>query len=424
MNEYSNKYNKNANNEQEMILINSEKNEEEGEDDEEGEDNDKDMNKNPFKNIGKNIIFKNKYIFGIKEQLYDLILLSLYFFLIYIIFIIFIFPFFYSHKFIFIYIIIIISVTSSFLIALYNQLLCFLTEPGIIPRKYPSFKIKDFTEKIIYGKITKKPIIRIQRNCAICSIRRPKKCHHCFFCDNCIEEFEQHCQYVSNCIGKRNKKYFLFFIFFNFIFLIQIYMISFLQFCFSFQIYKDNILEIYNKINLSIIFLAIVIILSLANIFFSFDYKGYLVYLLYITNIFFIISFYINKNRNLPKFISPFNIVFLNLPFKWLYYFLMQIIQQMKMIAFNMTSSQYKNLISYLKAINNEQSYLQLSQNDNNIEEDENDRNDFLKCVVIKDIPVKKEIPKFNINDLIKNLKKIIFKDISPSLIYQEAKNF
>ena len=62
MNEYSNKYNKNANNEQEMILINNEKNEEEGEDDEEGEDNDKDMNKNPFKNIGKNIIFKNKYI--------------------------------------------------------------------------------------------------------------------------------------------------------------------------------------------------------------------------------------------------------------------------------------------------------------------------------------------------------------------------
>ena len=103
----------------------------------------------------------------------------------------------------------------------------------------------------------------------------------------------------------------------------------------------------------------------------------------------------------------------------------MQIMHQMKMISFNMTSSQYRNLITYLKVINNDQSYLKLSDNnDKDIEEDESNRNDFLKCVVIKDIPVKKEIPKFNINDLIKNLKKIIFKDISPSLIYQEAKNF
>ena len=423
MNEYSKKYTNNKNSEQEMILIQNEKNEDEEDEDE--DDNEKEMNKNPFKNIGKNIIYKNKYIFGIKSQLFDLISLSLYFFLIYIIFIIFIFPFFYSHKFMFIYVIIIVSITTSLSIASYYQILCFITEPGIIPRKYPSLKIKDFTEKIIYSKVTKKPIIRIQRNCAICSIKRPKKCQHCFFCDNCIEEFEHHCQYVSNCIGKRNKKYFLFFIFFNFIFLIQIYTISFFQFCFSFKIYKDNLLEIYNKIYLSIIFLGIIISLSLANIFFSFDYKGYLIYLLYLTNLFFIISFYFTKSGELPKFISPFNIVFLNLLFKWLYYFLMQIMHQMKMISFNMTSSQYRNLISYLKVINNDQSYLKLSDNnDKDIDEDESDRNDFLKCIVIKDIPVKKEIPKFNISDLIKNLKNILFKDISPSLIYQEAKYY
>ena len=83
------------------------------------------------------------------------------------------------------------------------------------------------------------------------------------------------------------------------------------------------------------------------------------------------------------------------------------------------------NLISYLKVINNDQSYLKLSDNnDKDIDEDESDRNDFLKCIVIKDIPVKKEIPRFNINDLIKNLKNILFRDISPSLIYQEAKYY
>ena len=188
MNDYSKRYTNNKNSEQEMILIQNEKNEDEEDEDE--DDNEKEMNKNPFKNIGKNIIYKNKYIFGIKSQLFDLISLSLYFFLIYIIFIIFIFPFFYSYKFMFIYIIIIISITSSLFIALYNQILCFITEPGIIPRKYPSLKIKDFTEKIIYSKVTKKPIIRIQRNCAICSIKRPKKCQHCFFCDIIVNMYQ------------------------------------------------------------------------------------------------------------------------------------------------------------------------------------------------------------------------------------------
>ena len=421
MNENSKNYSiNNQNNEQEMMLIQHEDNinDEEDEDDENDE-----KDKNPIKNIGNNIIYKNKYIFGIKEHLYDFISLSLYFFLIYIIFIKFIFSFFYSQKFLFFYILIIISISSSLLITLYNQIFSFLTEPGIVPRKYPSLKIRDYNDKIIYSKVTKKPLIRIQRNCAICSIRRPKKCQHCFFCNNCIEEFDHHCQYVSNCIGKRNKKYYLFFIFFSFVFLIQIYIISFFQFCLSFKIYKENILEIYNKISLSIILLGIVIILLLANIFFSFDYYGYLIFCLYITNFIFIISFYLNKSNDLPKFISPFNIAILNLLFKWLYYFLIQIIHQMKIISFNMTSSQYRNLISYLKVINNDESYLKLSEDNNNMEDD-NDRDDFIKCVIIKDIPAKKEIPKFSFNNLAKNLKNIIFKNIPPSLIYQDAKYF
>ena len=271
MNENSKIYlTNNQNNEQEMMLIQNENN---NNDEEEEYDENNEKDKNPLKNLGKNIIYKNKYIFGIKENLYDLVSLTLYFLIIYILFIQFIFPFFYSQKFILFYYIIIISISSSLFITLYSQIFSFLTEPGIVPRKYPSLKIRDYNDKIIYSKVTKKPLIRIQRNCAICSIRRPKKCQHCFFCDNCIEEFDHHCQYVSNCIGKRNKKYYLFFIFLSFIFLIQIYTISFFQFCFSFKIYKENMIEIYNKISLSIILLGIIIILSIANKFYSFDFS-------------------------------------------------------------------------------------------------------------------------------------------------------
>ena len=412
-------YSNNKNIEQEMMLIQSEKNEDDDEDND--EENNNEMEKNSLKKIGNNITYRNKYIFGISTHLYDLIFLIIYFIIIYIIFLLYIFPIFYFKSIIFIYGIIIVSVSFSLFIGLYYQIICFLTEPGIIPRNYPSLKIKDFTDKIIYSKTKKKPIIRIQRNCAICSIRRPKKCQHCYFCDNCIEEFDHHCLYVSNCIGKRNRKYFFLFISFDLIFLTQIYVISFFNFLISLKLYKDTILEIYNKIYISIILLGIIIMLILINIYFTFDYRNYLIYSLYIANAIFIISFYVNKNNDLPKFISPFNIVILNILFKWIYYFLVQIIHQIKMISFNMTSSQYRYLISYLKAINNDASYLKLSQDNDNIE-DNNNRNDMLNCVIIKDIPSKKEIPKFNINNLIKNFKTLLFQDIPPSLIYQDIK--
>ena len=413
-----NYYSKNQNDEQEMILIQSENNEE----DEENEEENNNKMKNPLQNIGNNILFKNKYILGIKTNLYDFIFIAIYFIIVYIIFITFIFPFFYSQKYYFIYILIILSITSSLLIGLISQVLCFITEPGIIPRNYPSFKIKDFSNKVIYSKISKKPIIRIQRNCAICSIRRPKKCQHCFFCDNCVEEFDHHDQYISNCIGKRNKKYYLFYIFFYFIFLLQIYINSFFQFCFSFSTFNDDILEIYSNIKISIMILGFAIILILANNFYTFEHNGYLKYFLYFANGVFILSFYYNKKNDVEKFISPFNIVILNLLFKWLYYFFEQINHQMKMIAFNMTSSQYRNLISYLKAINTEESYSKLSEENNTANYEDN--NEIIKCAIIKDIPNKKEIPKFHISNLIKNLKYLLLNEIPPSLIYQEAKNF
>ena len=74
----------NQNNEQEMMLIQNENN---NNDEEEEYDENNEKDKNPLKNLGKNIIYKNKYIFGIKENLYDLVSLTLYFLIIYVLFI-------------------------------------------------------------------------------------------------------------------------------------------------------------------------------------------------------------------------------------------------------------------------------------------------------------------------------------------------
>ena len=378
-------------------------------------------------NIGKNIIYKNKYVFGIKGHLCQMISLILFFFMIYIIFIFFIFPYFYYNKSFILYSLIYIITTSSFMLGLYSQLTCFFTEPGIIPRKFPKYKSQNLSDKYILSKITKKPIIKIQRKCNVCLIKRPRKCQHCYFCDNCIEEFDHHCQYTSNCIGKRNKKYFYFFIFFDLIFLIQIYIIAIIQFCLVFMDYSIDILKIYNYISITIILIGIMLILMLCNLFFYYGNTNKLLCILFCFNIFFIISFYYSKSINsnsLPLYVSPFNIVLINISFKRAYYFLMQFIHHLNMIAFNMTSFEYRNLLNYMKIMNKEQSYAKLPNDDsgeniNNRLDDDSIKNYNTPCTVMKDVPSKKEMPIFSINELIKNIKNLILKKNPTSLLYQ-----
>ena len=388
------------------------------------EENDENGNESHHLNIGKNIIYKNKYIFGIREHLSDMISLILILFFNYIIFIIFIFPYFYYNKPFLISLLIFITINASFILGLYNQLLSFLTEPGIIPKKYPKYFSNDISDKYILSKITKKPLIMIQRSCKICSIRRPKKCQHCYFCDNCVEEFDHHCQYISNCIGKRNKKYFFFFIFYDLIFLIQILIFSFYQLCYTFILFPSDIKTIYNYISIIMILIGVVIFLMILNIYFNYISNKRLTYILLFVNFIFVLSFYyskylINSDAHLPIYISPFNIVLINISFNWVYYFFIQFLHYINMIAFNMTSSEYNNLVNYIKIVNKDNSYAKLpndKDNDNNIV----DSNINIHCTVIKDLPSKKQLPTFNINDLMKNIKNLILSKNDSSLAYQE----
>ncbi|XP_047332561.1 protein S-acyltransferase 24-like [Impatiens glandulifera] len=68
------------------------------------------------------------------------------------------------------------------------------------------------------------PLLKIEMNnpallagnwsqlCATCKIVRPLRAKHCSICERCVEQFDHHCPWVSNCIGKKNKWDFFFFL--------------------------------------------------------------------------------------------------------------------------------------------------------------------------------------------------------------------
>ncbi|XP_013403183.1 palmitoyltransferase ZDHHC17 isoform X2 [Lingula anatina] len=50
--------------------------------------------------------------------------------------------------------------------------------------------------------------------CATCIQRRPIRSKHCSICDKCVSKFDHHCPWIYNCVGERNHKYFISYLFF------------------------------------------------------------------------------------------------------------------------------------------------------------------------------------------------------------------
>eukprot|EP01053_Blabericola_migrator_P000118 Blabericola_migrator_1__117@NODE_102_length_14292_cov_312_776380_g90_i0_p4_GENE_NODE_102_length_14292_cov_312_776380_g90_i0NODE_102_length_14292_cov_312_776380_g90_i0_p4_ORF_typecomplete_len526_score47_25DHHC/PF01529_20/6_5e02DHHC/PF01529_20/1_3e41FlhE/PF06366_13/0_35Pho86/PF11124_8/1_57tm_7/PF08395_12/7e027tm_7/PF08395_12/0_049Cornichon/PF03311_14/1_8e04Cornichon/PF03311_14/0_27_NODE_102_length_14292_cov_312_776380_g90_i049976574 len=117
------------------------------------------------------------------------------------------------------------------------------SDPGIVPREVDLWgedtpwlnqlmpknppKHQDI---VIHGHLFK------MKYCASCNFYRPPRCVHCSVCDNCVDKFDHHCPWVGNCVGRRNYRSFLLFIFFTSVFILLVMVTSPIKF---FQCIQD-----------------------------------------------------------------------------------------------------------------------------------------------------------------------------------------
>lgn len=115
------------------------------------------------------------------------------------------------------------------------------------------------------------PSVFTERNCDTCNINRPKLTSHCSTCDNCIMNFDQwvlfltnsHCLFVGNCIGIRNEKNFIYFLFFGTICSIHLLTICFAHFILNIIDHSTGLLSKLDEMKYYYIVSFILVFLSL-----------------------------------------------------------------------------------------------------------------------------------------------------------------
>ncbi|KAI5072562.1 hypothetical protein GOP47_0012668 [Adiantum capillus-veneris] len=107
-----------------------------------------------------------------------------------------------------------------------------LTDPGSVPQAWSPAMDEDLEAEAVPLASAVQPGLGINlptslvhslphnskvRFCKKCNHFKPPRCHHCSVCGRCILKMDHHCVWVVNCVGARNYKYFLLFLFYTFL---------------------------------------------------------------------------------------------------------------------------------------------------------------------------------------------------------------
>ena len=99
--------------------------------------------------------------------------------------------------------------------------------------------------------------------CFYCRCLWSSSAVHCKTCEKCVEGFDHHCPFINNCVGQNNRKYFIIFIFFAFLYTTTAVINGGLSLYIAIEKFSFIDLEQNRQDRIKDIFVLIVVVLSI-----------------------------------------------------------------------------------------------------------------------------------------------------------------